>query len=118
MKPAIPSSVVVLGHRYRVREVEDSESVTEGWVHAPDSSGSLDHEGVNGIRLDSTLGPDYKATVLLHEVLHAVFFLGGVEPLCPKGDEEPIVKALAPLLRDTLRRNPRLVAYIMGRDYL
>lgn len=104
-----------MGHRYRIRQVP-LEKVGEGWRHANDLSGSIDLDGTAGIRLHDEINADYMETVTLHEALHAMFSYGNIVDLCPKKDDEPIVRALAPILRDTLRRNPQLVAYITGRN--
>jgi hypothetical protein len=50
------------------------------------------------------------AVTLLHEVVHAIFKIAGL----PNEKEEDTVTRLSPLLLDTLRRNPDLVAYLLG----
>lgn len=56
----------------------------------------------------STLGK----AIVLHEVLHAVAFTAGCSDK-RKRTEEDWVLMVAPLLLDTLRRNPILVAYLL-----
>lgn len=64
--------------------------------------------------IDDTLPGDQVRDTLLHETLHAmVYALGG----WPKEvEEERMVRSLATLLLDTLRRNPGLVAHLMSED--
>jgi hypothetical protein len=61
------------------------------------------------IFLDSRTQPDHLAITVLHEVLHAVHRIAGVQS---DAKEEAIVTQYAPLLLDVLRRNPDLVAYL------
>jgi len=53
---------------------------------------------------------------LLHELLHAIIELSGAAAVHIKDsdEEEGIVRALTPMLLDTLRRNPRLIEYLRG----
>jgi hypothetical protein len=58
---------------------------------------------------------DYTAVSILHEVLHGVWRLAGLHH--DLGDhEERIVSSMDAALLDTLRRNPELVAYLIGDD--
>lgn len=50
---------------------------------------------------------------LLHEALHAVWSTTGLRQL-DNDLEEQVVVGLAPLLLDTLKRNPDLVAFLTG----
>lgn len=52
------------------------------------------------------LAADYEREVVLHEVLHTVFGLVGLD------DEEDPVRRIAPVLLDVLQRNPDLVRYL------
>jgi hypothetical protein len=63
-------------------------------------------------------GPDYERDTLLHEVLHAVVFntnLRSMEGWREDGREEAIVQALAPVLLQVLRENPRLIDYLLEK---
>lgn len=64
------------------------------------------------ISLDPDQGSDCEADTLLHEVLHAVWMIGGMQEGAASKHEELVVTTLATLLLDTLRRNPKLVAYL------
>jgi hypothetical protein len=51
---------------------------------------------------------------LVHEILHAVLELSGASSVHIKDsdEEEGIVRSIAPMLLDVLRRNPKLVDYL------
>lgn len=62
------------------------------------------------IYLDPTQGPDMLADTLLHELMHAALI-----PLDLDEDlEERAVSVAATSLLDTLRRNPKLVTFLLG----
>ena len=52
--------------------------------------------------------------VVLHEVLHCVNVVTGQKGRMDHDEEERLVNAMSPTLLDTLRRNPRLVAWLMS----
>jgi hypothetical protein len=54
---------------------------------------------------------DQMCDTTLHETLHALFRMMG---RTDTGGDEAIIGPLSPLLLDTLRRNPALVAFLMG----
>lgn len=60
------------------------------------------------------LAADLEAETLVHEVLHVLFAIAGVED--DAGEQEAIVTRLSPLLLDTLRRNPLMVRYLLERQ--
>lgn len=103
-----PRHVDVGPYRYKVvldRAAIDRKSVE--FEHALD--GKFDLVGQT-ITLSPELGFDGLRDTLLHELLHALLVtleLDGKK-------EERIVLALAPLLLDTLRRNPKLVRFLLG----
>lgn len=57
------------------------------------------------IRILSSLPEIQRKHTELHEILHALFFLGGLEPV----EEEKIVNTLAPLLMLFMQDNPKYV---------
>ena len=61
-------------------------------------------------------GPDQEADTVLHETLEACFIVAGITDRMNDTLLEEIIAALSPLLLDTLRRNPELVAYLMGGE--
>lgn len=70
------------------------------------------------IRYDEEINPDVVREVIMHEVLHAIYFHTGtsvgVEHVKRKQIEEYCVSAHSPVLFAALRDNPRLLAYLMG----
>lgn len=56
--------------------------------------------------------PARQQETLLHEVLHTLTRQAGIVNELSATDEERLVTRLAPILLDTLRRNPTLVAYL------
>lgn len=111
-RPALPSTIAVGPFRYRVstnkaerREVEaEQRSLVNG--HS-------DHD-LLVIVVDAELAADVVAETTVHEVLHALTYLAGLSTAWGADKEEDVVRRLAPLLLDTLRRNPDLVAFVMA----
>lgn len=101
-----PESIVVGPHTYKVRTDDALRLRGEGRrgdSHPDQGVISLDLEGPHTIA----------AETLLHEITHCAWSqtaLPAVEAL--EDHEEPIVRALAPLLLDALRSNPKLIAYL------
>jgi len=52
---------------------------------------------------------------LLHEILHGLWETVGLAD-GEKTSDESVIKALSPLLLDTLRRNPDVLAYLLETD--
>jgi hypothetical protein len=87
--------------------VEDDVRLIEskaGGMHAPNTS---------RIYVESEQENDYAKMALLHEILHACVYVSSV----PSDDvaEELYVSIIAPNLLEALRRNPRLVAYLLQK---
>lgn len=61
-----------------------------------------------------TSPPAAVAETLLHEILHCVTESAGINAELGEAEEEKLVRRVAPLLLDVLRRNPDLVAYLTG----
>ncbi len=66
------------------------------------------------ILLDSKASPDHLAVTVLHEILHAVLHSVGIE----KDPAEDVISRSTPTLLDTLRRNPKLVHYLLTTDHV
>lgn len=65
------------------------------------------------ILIDPHAHIERQRVALFHEVIHGCDDLAGTNGI---EEEEQIITALAPLLLDTLRRNPALVAYLTEED--
>lgn len=79
----------------------------------PDLAGRYD-EATLSITLDGTHVVGYQREVLLHETLHAVFAVTGLEHDHDEMAEEKLIRRLCPTLLELLRRNPGLVAWLVA----
>jgi hypothetical protein len=67
------------------------------------------------ITIDGSGHPSVQRETLLHEILHAII---GHTNLSSEGGplsgdaEEAVIRAISPMLLDTLRRNPKLASYL------
>lgn len=100
--PPLPKHLRIAGVRWQV------ESCTRGMLfeqHERDLLGVCMHHSCT-IQILNTLRPDHSASVLLHEILHAV-----AESVGHDLDEEQVT-AIANGLIAVLRDSPGLVAYL------
>jgi hypothetical protein len=65
------------------------------------------------IRIDPDVADDVWRETLLHEILHACHMIAGIDADTPT-PPEAVVAATSPTLLDTLRRDARLRAYLLG----
>ena len=65
------------------------------------------------IRLAAKQGPSQLRETLLHEALHACTALAGLRVEWGEDRDESCVTRLAPILLDVLRRNPRLIEFLV-----
>ncbi len=67
----------------------------------------------DSIEINQALGPSLRGSVLIHEILHAMF----ATAMIPVDDEteETIVRALTPQIVALIRDNPRLIAALTRR---
>lgn len=65
------------------------------------------------IEINQSLGPSLRASVLVHEILHAMF----ATAMIPVDDatEETVIRALTPQILALIRDNPRLIAALAAR---
>lgn len=120
----LPLHIQVGPHRYRVTTEEAertrSASLENRDCHEFDLAGStnyrhgLIHIGLNNPRESEPWSPDYIADTLLHEVLHCIWHSTCSHVPALAEHQEQAICLLSPLLLDTLRRNPELVAALVG----
>lgn len=67
------------------------------------------------ISMDRNLGHDRERQTFLHENLHAMVAISGLEAAFREDAEEHIVTVLAPVLLSWLRENPQAVAFLTER---
>lgn len=75
----------------------------------PDDKYGYTEVGRQNIYIHPEQGPDQMADTLLHECLHGVW----AQVALSSDAEEVIIRSLTPLLLDTLRRNPKLTAFLL-----
>lgn len=107
-----PFVINVGPHSYRL--LVDRESVERAIEDAGvEVLGYTNHQDLE-ITVDIDHAESIVADTLLHELLHAVFYTSGMMTVL--GDEEEqVVTSVSTALLDALRRNPALVARILGR---
>lgn len=98
----LPLHIRVGAIEYRVVEWSFSES------NKADRYGECDFEN-RVIRVRETLNDDDKARILLHEVFHAAWDMGGLEEHCA---EEKAVTVLANQVTAIWRDNPDFVRFM------
>lgn len=121
-------SMLRIGHlRYRV--VEDDALVNEHGVRLHGTLSGWSSAGLQTIALatksvpngNAPLGPDYRAEVILHEVLHQCLRATDCDPDrdakagCDDVEERTVSAMSGPLLA-ALRDNPALVAYLLAEE--
>jgi hypothetical protein len=80
-------------------------------VDEKDSHGSFDDADLVITLREAYVNPYLEVDVILHELLHAIWWDGGLE----KGDdEERVVRVLATRLMQVWRDNPALIKFITG----
>lgn len=90
-------AVRILGLDYEIEEVEcvSKEELRKGEINFL----------INRIRIDKSMPEDLKKQVLIHEMMHAIFDLLGLEDLCT---DENKVQSIATALHQVIRDNPKL----------
>ena len=101
----IPRTIKVGPHVYSV--------VRKTVEEMPDALGNTDFDA-NEIRIRKSLRGSKQAEVLLHELLHATTYpsFTGVYEGEEKLMTEELVNAVAPVLLQVLKDNPKLVEYL------
>lgn len=109
----LPKGLLVGARRYTVicsQAGIDSESVERGEeLHGVTNTSTM------RVTLNPKNSADRQRDTLLHEALHTVLDLVGLNQDLGAEMEERVVNRLAPALLDLLRRNPRLVDYLMEK---
>jgi hypothetical protein len=111
-EPRIPAFVQVGPFRYSI--IIDQAAIDRASVESKVTlNGHTDHSEQR-MTIAPDLADDRLVEVLVHEVLHAITNLVGLDNDLDDGHEEAVVARLAPAVVDLLRRNPDLVAAIVG----
>lgn len=97
---------------YRVGyDTQDWES-TGNSDQMPKMYGYTDHRQ-SVILLHPQTSPGMLPVVFLHELMHAVAFTAGAVDTRDRPEEDWVVM-VSPMLLDTLRRNPKVTAFLLG----
>lgn len=111
MAMPIPPVVTVGGRTYTIHSDEETSRLT-----SDDGSRGMTFTERLRIHLNAEMPDDLIRETLLHECMHAAWdFVGLGKAGAIAEHEEQAIKALAPVLVDMLRRNPEIVAYLVGR---
>lgn len=115
-----PSSVVVIGQTFSIQyhhlaDVDDkliwgdSEvmKVAEDMMGYTNSALQEIH-----VKAEPLLGFDAERDTTLHEALHALFAVTGLDEKLSEVDAEDVISRLAPAMLDMIRSNPILVNYL------
>lgn len=129
MRRRFPRTVKVIGNRYKVSSIKGLMVPTvnvasfayvatdEGHVHEHIDVSGLTDPSAGIIQVEDALSEDRFRTTLLHEVLHAIFSEAGLHDAADSDVEERIITRMAPILRQTLKDNPQLTAFVVDGYY-
>jgi hypothetical protein len=118
MSPDRPNAVKVGPFTYEIEWLDNGQWLTNG--HSDDFGGLSDHEPmVIRMRATDARSEDSLRETLLHEVLHCVGAVIGINHFTPVADdennaEEKIVTMTSPTLLGVLRDNPGVLAYLIS----
>lgn len=104
--PPIPDWIRVGPHTFEIRHDPDTARL----LRDDDSRGDTYTEALM-IRLDDRNPSTVVAETLLHELMHAAWYVTALRAV-ENPDEEAVCQALAPVLLGILRDSPELVAYL------
>lgn len=112
----LPRSVLVLGQRFKVHHIKNLRLDPAPGEHAVhlDVLGICDSDE-QVICIEQLQADDKKAETFLHENLHAILAMAGLRDEFVGDQEERIVKRMAPIMLDWLRRNPNVYTFLTGR---
>lgn len=103
----LPPEYIRIGPaRYEIKSTKSAISEARGQVLEHASGVCFNDQGV--IVLDPDLGMTQMQETLTHEVLHAVFYLAGID------DDEDPVRRIAPYVLMLLQQNPKLIDYLVS----
>jgi hypothetical protein len=109
----LPSEVLVGPYRYEI--IDDLIALHHASVRERDPLDGYCSPRRQQILVDTQKShPGSSRYTLLHEILHALTDLSGHSKEWGDDDEEAFVTRFTPLLLDVLRRNPKLVDYLLA----
>ena len=110
-----PRVIRVLGKRFALEAVSDPEvAVVRGGAYECLGAADVVRGRIKYRAAGADSSPDEEADTVLHELIHVMISAAGIDHAFKNHDQqETAVDQLAPVLLDTLRRNPLLVAYLV-----
>lgn len=113
--PGLPTSLKIGAYTYKVYVSDEILKAAQPECEDPDCDGhgpdavAAGNAALQAIILSEGKGPDFTADSLLHEVLHQCSYLGNSN----LPDDEPFVAAVAGVLLQVLRDNPKLYSFLL-----
>lgn len=118
----IPNEFHLLTQHWRVRHVPNSDELL---VYGDDIENAVGKEAMGlcnsgtheiVMRTIPSVSADQEKDTLLHEVLHAVLAVTGLDQRISEKTAEDMVGRLAPAILSLMRENPYLMSYLMEND--
>lgn len=100
----LPNKAKIGPYTYQLKEVDNLRADDGGDLYGH----CLHHE--HAILINNNMKPDRKPVIVMHECFHALFEVAGIQTK----DEEQIILSLSPALIDFLKRNPKVVEYLIA----
>lgn len=117
-----PTDLHILSQHWTVKHVEDRNTLL---VYGEDEENEVgkDTMGICNsgtheitIRVHPSVSHDAERDTLLHETLHAVLALTGIDQHLSTKQAEDYICRLAPAILSLMRENPEFVAYLLERE--
>lgn len=105
-----PATIRVGPHRYRL--VLDRQAINAASAAQGETLLGQTCTKTTTILVDPTQARSQVVDTVIHELLHACMDLVGAVDVVNAETEESLVRRLAPVLVDVLRRNPKLVGWV------
>jgi len=104
----LPDHVLIGPYRYSIHLTQQVKPKAEGRI------GRIMFRKLR-IEISNRVSVGRQQETLLHEILHGLWETVGL-PDGEKTSDESVIKSLSPILLDTLRRNPDVLAYLLETD--
>lgn len=110
--PALPKTIVVGPFDYTI--TVDTDAINVKQVEERSMLYGCTSRQRGEIHLHPDNSPSVMRETFLHEVLHTVTNVAGLDAELATEDEERFVRRVSPILLDVLRRNPKAVQYLLA----
>ena len=113
MMSGIPQRVFVGPHCYRL--LVDANAIAKASVQEGAPILGYCEKAETRIVIESNLVESLEREVVVHELLHAMCSLAGLDDELGEDVEERVVTRLAPIIVDVLERNENLCGYLSSK---